>query len=370
MHTKKICFFNSNPAWGGGEKWLADFATRARDHGFTVFVATGKGTALQERMQAEQGIVHNSFAVSNLSFLNPLLQYRLSRYFKVNAVDIVIMSLPADLKAAGRAALRAGVPQRIYRRGIDRPVADTFFNRYLYDTVMTKLICNSVQTKRSVLQNSPTLIPPERIAVLPNGFDVEAFDQQHSTTPSFRKTHGVVIGTAGRLTAQKGQSLLLEAVALLTRQNHDINLVIAGTGEQEEALKARTQELRLEAHVHFAGFISNKDMRSFYDSLDIFVLPSLFEGFGYALVEAMAASLPVLAYNLSSNTEIIQHNTTGLLAAEPTAESLAQTIEPLLYNTTLQQSLGQAARQHVLKHFAIDKCFKDFCEVIGYGSAS
>ncbi len=191
---KRVCFFNSNRAWGGGEKWNHHFSLLLRDAGYEVFVATNTDSELYERLSEEPGIKLFGFPVSNLSFLNPLSFLRLRSFFRENKIDCVIMALPSDLKTAGMAASSAGVSRVIYRRGIAVPVRDTKLNRYLFANVVDRLIVNSLETKRTVLENAPDLVDESRIRLIYNGFDVEDFDSQTAEPIIKRRGNEVIIG--------------------------------------------------------------------------------------------------------------------------------------------------------------------------------
>lgn len=352
MNSKSICFVNSNRPWGGGEKWSHDHALLLRDRDYRVSAVTNQTSELGDRL-ARRGIPLLRLPLGNLSFLNPLHLSRLRRFFQEQAVDTVLLALPADLKAGGLAARLAGVPQIIFRRGLARPTRDTYFNRLLYGEVITKLLCNSVQTRDMVLAANPDIVPASRIFIVPNGFDVTAYDALPAEPLVQRRPGEVLIGTAGRLTEQKGQKFLLEAAALLKKRGLRFRVLVAGTGELEDPLKTLARRLELDGVVEFLGFVA--DMKRFYASLDIFALPSLWEGFGYALVEAMALEKPVAAFASSSTPEVVQHEVTGLLTPTADATALAWALDRLAREPELRARFGKAGRHRVLEHYDTPK---------------
>ena len=311
---------------------------------------------LAQRLEGIPGITLLALPLGGLSFLNPLAIVRLARFFRQQKVDALLVCLPRDVKTGGLAARLAGVPDIIYRRGIAVPVRDRLLNRLLFRRVLTKLIVNSLETKRCVLAENPELMAPERIHLVHNGFDVAEFDAR-PTAPLFPKREGeLVIGTAGRLTAQKGQHLLIEAAAILRKQPLAFRVLIAGTGALEAELKAQVQRLGLAQHVEFVGFVS--DMKAFHASIDIFALPSLWEGFGFVLAEAMSMELPVAAFDVSSVPEVVAHGETGLLCP-PDATPLAANLLRLMQDAALRRELGMRGRQRVLDSFEIHQTFAD-----------
>ena len=304
---RTICFCNSNIPWGGGEKWHLESALALAARGWRVLFLCHPAGELCRRLRNRPEIQTLPLALGRLSFLNPFTRIRLARFFRREGVDAVIMNLPADLKAAGPAAKAAGVRRIVYRRGSALPVRDTLLNRRLYGRVITRLIVNSEATRRQVLINNPALIPAERIRVLPNGLDVAAFDAallaagpRPEAPPGGRP---FLIGNAGRLNRQKGQHLLLHLCRRLLDAGLDCAVVIAGTGEREAELKALAARLDIGDRAAFPGFMD--DLSPFWRDIDLFVLTSLWEGFGMALVEAMLARRPVFAFAVSNIPELV-----------------------------------------------------------------
>ncbi len=359
MRPKTLCFINTNKAWGGGEKWHYEHALLCRDRGYQVCVAANEQSVLADRLEGQPGIDLLRLPVGNLSFLNPARLLRLRDHLREHSVDAAILCLPQDLKLGGLAARLAGVPDIIYRRGIAVTVRDTALNRFLYGRVLTKLIVNSDETRRRVLEQNPNLIAPARIFRIYFGTDVAAYDALPVRPLTTRRGGEVLIGNAARLTPQKGQNLLIETAALLKRQSGTpFRVLIAGTGELEGELRARVRELGLEDVVEFTGFI--EDIKSFYAGLDIFALPSLWEGFGQVLSEAMLCRLPVVAWDASSNPEVVEHGRTGLLCPTGDVAALAGALAKLMEDADLRARMGQAGRERVIEHFSLDKTFADF----------
>lgn len=358
-----LCFVNSNRAWGGGEKFNHDCALRCRDAGLPVHIVANRNSELSQRLRNTPGLSLHEMPLSNLSFLNPLTLGQLRLLFMRHNIQTVITALPADLKAAGIAARWAGVSRVVYRRGIAVPVRNSLLNRLLYGHVLDRLIVNSLETKRCVLANNPKLIPEERIRLVPNGFDVAAFDALPITTMTHRRPGELILGNAARLTPQKGQHHLLEMARLLKKQGLSFRLLIAGTGETENELKNLARRLDVEDVVEFLGFV--EDMKSFHASLDIFVLSSLWEGFCYALAETMTLKNPVVAFDISSNPEVVENRVTGLLTTPDNAQGLAQAVLELANDSGKRTAMGQAGRMRVLERFDTPRVFDTFLDVVG-----
>lgn len=325
-----ICFCNSNIPWGGGEAWHLGAARALGRRGRRVLLLCREDGELYRRATGDPELASLPnvrilpCALGRLSFLNPWTRKRLAALFRQEEVDALIMNLPSDLKAAGPAAQDAGVRHIVYRRGSALPVKNSRLNRKLYGTVLTRLIVNSQATRDMALSANAELIPEERITILFNGLDIADFDKRFAAVreptlvwPGGRRP-AFVIGNAGRLHRQKGQHMLLRLAALLKEAGLDFGLVIAGTGPLEAELKAKAAELGVADRVLFAGFM--EDLSAFWRETDLFVLSSLWEGFGYVLLEAMLARLPVFAFGVSNIPELIRDGENGRLFALPEEE--------------------------------------------------
>ena len=175
------------------------------------------------------------------------------------------------------------------------------------------------------------------------------FDKQECE-PLFSKSGDeIIIGNAARLTAQKGQKHLIEAAEILKNKGLNFRILIAGKGEMEDELKEYSAKHGVADVVDFIGFV--KDMKSFYTSQDIFCLPSLWEGFGYALVEAMTLEKPVVGFKISSNPEVVENEITGILVPSEDSVQLADALEKLILDDELRNKMGKAGRERVLNKF-------------------
>ena len=351
MTSRKICFFNSTRAWGGGEKWHFDIAARLYAKYGNIFVVAGKGSELGKRLKNSE-IPHHIVAIGNLSFLNPFKIIKLVRLFRKEKPDILIMNLPADLKAAGIAARLSGVKRIIYRRGSAIPVRNSFLNRVLFTYVIDEIIANSQETARTILSENSELFPAEKIHVVYNGVDWVKFESL-SQTPVYRPQQArIVLGNAGRLAPQKGQELLIEVAKQLKNKGYDFKILIAGEGRLKESLLRKSVDEGVAEHISFLGFAEN--MPQFLQSIDIFLLPSHWEGFGYVIAEAMYCEKPVVAFDVSSNPEIVSNNETGFLVAPGDIEAFVEKTELLINDAGLRHEMGQMAMEEAIKKYSIN----------------
>lgn len=312
---------------------------------------TGEDTALHQKAFAA-GLATQAIRVSSLGFLNPFKVSRLARLFRSNGVDIIIINDSRDLKLAGLAARKADVKRIIYRRGSAIPIRNSLSNRWIFKHLVNDIIANSHETARTILKNNPRLFSKDKIHTVYNGIDLPRFDGLPSNPLYDRQGDEVIIGHAGRLTRQKGQIYLLEMACMLKEKGVGFKLLIAGTGPLEDELKNETLARKLSENVIFPGFTEN--IKDLMHASDIFVLPSLWEGFGYVLIEAMACQLPVVAFNNSSNPEIVTGGETGILVEADNTAAFTNAVISLASNKPLRTKMGAAGRQRVEKYFTLN----------------
>jgi glycosyltransferase involved in cell wall biosynthesis len=359
--TNRICFFNSLPTWGGGEKWHLDISTRLKANGYDVFVITSRKSELYKRLQYTP-IRTYQVNVSNLSFLNPFRVSSIARIFNREKTKTLIVNLSSDLKAAGLAAKIAGVQNVIYRRGSAIPIRNTALNRFIYRNLVTEIIANSEETKRTILYNNPNLININKIRVIYNGIDLDEYRVSKSQVLYRRADGEIILGNAGRLTEEKGHIYLLELARILKSRKIRFKLLIAGSGKLKHKLEKMAKSYKVDKEVKFLGFV--KDIRSFNHSIDIFLLTSLWEGFGYVMVEAMAEEKPVIAFDIRSSAEIIADGQTGFIVEKGNIEELAEKVSYLHNNEDLRKEFGKKGRERVEKYFTISRALKKIEDIL------
>lgn len=344
---KNICFFNSISSWGGGEKWHFEMASYMATLNYNVSFVTKQGSALDEKLNNEN-IKKEYVSVSNFSFLNIFKVNKIAEFLKQNKIDVIIINSSQDLKIGGLAAKKANVKNIIYRRGSAIPIKDSFINRYYFSKVITEIIANSHATKKTINQNNVDLFPENKIEVIPNGIETSTFlDLEIKET--FLKNEVFILGNLGRLVKQKNQFFLLEVAKELKLKNLNFKLLIGGDGVLKEKLYQKRKELQLENEVEFVGFVDSP--KSFMNKIDVFLLPSLWEGFGYVIAEAMLCEKPVIAFNVSSNPELIIENENGYLTNVNDIDGFVNKILLLYSNRSLIEKMGNNGKGKIIKQF-------------------
>lgn len=357
MQTNKtICFFNSTNAWGGGEKWHSDTSNMLNKEGFNVKLVISDKSSWKHILE-QNNTPFDTISISNLSFLNPIKILKIAKYFKRTNTHTVIINLPRDLKAAGIAAKYAGVKNIVYRRGSAIPIKNTFLNRYLFKNIVTTILANSEKTKQTINNNNANLFPNNKIFVVYNGMNINEFNKQEVKKIYQSKNNEIVIGNIGRVVEQKAQNKLLDLALILKQSDIKFKIIIGGEGKLLQELKSKSKELDIDNNIIFHGFV--KDTKSFLESIDLFILTSKWEGFGYVIVEAMACKKPVIAFNTSSNPEIIDNNTTGYLIKPYNIDEIANKVIDLSKNDKLREQMGIDAYKRAVEKFSIKENLKN-----------
>jgi len=262
-----------------------------------------------------------------------------------------------------------GVPLVLTVHGIPRPkepLAGLMFP--LLESLIVRL-CSSRRSRLIALTQSDRSsllemgVDEEAIDIIPNGIDVEEFERIDSA--GFRESHGIsseafLVLFVGRLHGQKGVETLLRAANRL--KEGDIHFLIVGSGHKEKEYKDLASALEVE-NTFFLGEIERDELLKAFASSDTFVLPSLFEGLPYVVLEAMAAGKPVVATRLPGLAEVIDEGVNGLLFDEGDDEELAEAILRLRGDRVAAEKMGEGGRELVEKRFDWRSVFKEVLEV-------
>ncbi len=192
------------------------------------------------------------------------------------------------------------------------------------------------------------IAPEEKFAVIHSGVDVGTFLAGRFQPAETKAALGIppemtVVGTVGRLTAVKGQEVLLKAVSELIRHGEKIFLVLLGEGELRGALEQLALDLGIAENVRFLGW--RPDVARVMSAYDIFCLPSLNEGMGKVLVEAMTLGLPMIASNIGGIKDLVRPGENGLLVPAGDVIALAEAIACLCRDPERRRQMGDAGRQ-------------------------
>ena len=342
----KICLVNTTPFWGGGEKWFYQNAIFLTNSGYDVFVLAHKDGKLWEKLSGHDSLSLNHLEVGNLSFLNPKKKWALRSFFARNEISTVILNGSPEVKLCAPAAKKAAVKNIVYRRGSAIPVKGSAINKSLYGNVITHVIANSQATKETFLRHLSDVVAAKKIQVIPNGIPLPELITTGANSI-------FTIGTLGRLVHQKGFDLAILSARKIKEEGVQFKWLIAGRGDDQEKLSALVKENDLSNDVEFLGEVA--DVSGFFSSIDLYVHSARWEGFGFAIAEAMAYQKAIVAFDVSSNPELIENGRTGVLVEMGDTEALANQIISLSKHDDKRNELGLAARKFIEENFTIEK---------------
>jgi glycosyltransferase involved in cell wall biosynthesis len=172
---------------------------------------------------------------------------------------------------------------------------------------------------------------------------------------AIRKNLGILpdtltLGCFGRLSHEKGQSVLLSAIAQLLPANPNLQLLIVGDGPAEATLRRQARSSGIERNVTFLGHQSQ--MRGYYEAIDLLVIPSYSEGLPNVLLESMSLGVPVLATNVGAVREVITHRTNGWVVHPGSAEDLCSGLAEAIADRSLLSKMGDRARASLNPKFS------------------
>lgn len=199
-------------------------------------------------------------------------------------------------------------------------------------------------------------VPAEKIKIFPSAVDFR-MSESLLTHAEAKSLFGLapdkfVIGAIGRLEEQKGHRYLLTAMRHLLDINKNVYLLLVGDGKLRTELEIQTAELKLNDNVRFLG--TRRDLGNIFRAMDVFVMPSLWEGFSLAILSAMAAHVPVLATNVGNATGLFGDNEYGILIPPANTEALAFALTQFMDEINLHNEMTTKAERMVRQRYGAE----------------
>jgi len=340
---------------GGTEGQLLELASRLDGRRFNVLVCGLKGEGPVARAMCERGIrveVLNGRGTWDLRVLS-----RLFRLIRRERPEVLHAFLGLANLAASLVGRLLGVPVIIWSyRDVEVWKSKA---HWLVERTAVRwadaVTCCSDAVRQFVLAHMNG--QASKFLTIHNGVDLESFRRSRAASRAELKLRegGFVIGTVSRLDEpKKGLAVMLRALADLAGQDGipPWQWLLVGDGPARDRLRSLAEELGLPGQVMFAGM--RDDVASVLPMMDIFVCPSLYEGFGIAIVEAMAAGRPVVASAVGGIPEIVVHEDTGLLVPPGDAAALAGALATLLNHPEQARAMGARGLARAREKFSID----------------
>lgn len=358
-------FVSSLRRYGGGERWMLDTAAGLRERGHDARLVARPGSVLAASAPA-RGIPLT--IIEMRGDVDPIAITQFAAQLRRFQPQVVCPNLDREIRIAA-ASIRASralrprpVPARLIpRRGSEFPLKDKRHYRLVYLFDIERVIVNSEATKRTMVRDAPWF-PDEKAVVIYNGIDDTPYDtlapQRDALRARLRGSIGAppdapVVTLVGELNERKQQRVVIEAMPHLLERFPNARVLFVGDGDDRAALEATVRERGLHASIIFTGF--RADVPEILMGSDALLLPSRVEGFGYVLVEAMAAGIPCIASNVSSIPEIVEDGVTGILHAVGDSGAIADAITTILSDRVRARAMGEAGARIAREKFTFTR---------------
>ena len=341
---------------GGAERIVEQLATHLPSDRYRVSVACLYDPQAVGANIRAAGLPVTDFDMRNKGDVR--VAYRLLQFLLEDDIQILHAHLFHANLLAATVGRMAGTPVVIATRhsveigGAHRERVNRLL-RPLCDAVVTvSRQVYEVETKRSGTN-------PAKVVEIPGGVPLDTYVHVDGVrVEQLRQTwhlppRASLVGTVGRFVQPKGHAHLLEAMTKVRRHHPDARALLVGDGPLRPEMEAKARELDLSETVIFTGI--RRDVPEILALLDIFILPSLWEGLPVALLEAMAAGLPVVATRVGGVPEVVIDGVTGLLVPPRDPEALSAAILTLLQDPDLRHRMGEAGQRRVRNHFSVDQ---------------
>jgi glycosyltransferase involved in cell wall biosynthesis len=204
--------------------------------------------------------------------------------------------------------------------------------------------------------------PPDKISVIPLGFDLEPFLDCGSLKGEFRRELGLgpgdkLVGILGRIFPIKNHRLFLKSAAQISQQESSVHFVVVGDGILRSEMERYAQDLGIRQRVFFTGW--RRNLPRIYADLDLLVVSSNNEGTPVSAIEAMASGCPVVATRVGGLPDIIKDGKTGYLVPAKQPQSLATAILELIRDPQRARQMGRSAQLSVMENFSLDRLLRD-----------
>jgi glycosyltransferase involved in cell wall biosynthesis len=284
--------------------------------------------------------------------------------FLTRRYDVLHCHLLASNVIAKPLAALCGIPVRINHDHCNDKLADprrwalpadTWTNRF-----SSHVIAVSESTRAFVEQHEH--VPAERTSTIHNGIDCATFRPRLELRAQTRRRFdlpedAVIIGGIGRLTHQKNFALFLEIAAQTLQRHPQAFFVIAGTGEEEAALRAQAEALGISARLRFLGYVA--DMAALYPALDFLLLTSRFEGLPITILEAMATGVPIVASRLDGIAEVLADREDAALIEPGSVHAFSNVLCELIEKPALAASFAEKALAKVRRDYSAERMTRE-----------
>ncbi len=368
----KVLHFRSTSILAGPERYILELARPIQEQGFemellALYRRKGALGAISPVLEEAKGRGLAAQQWGDTTWFSSTIVYRLAQKLREEGFSLVhthdyktdLLGLLAARLARVRAVATVHLHDLSTRRLRLYRLADLLVLR-----AFPKVIAVAEALRRELIAAG---LPGDRIVTVHNAIDAEAFASDASSRGSkLRQQMGIgaqqpVISTVGRLSPQKGLIDFLRSARRVLSTSPNVRFLIIGDGPARQQLWDLSHYLGIQGAISFLGY--QRDIAPFMAMSDVIVMASLWEGFPYVLLEALALARPVVATRVGGIPEIVEDGSSGLLVPPRDPERLAAAILYLLRNPGTAAKLGQQGRERVEREFNVQTMARQTAQV-------
>lgn len=353
---RKIIFFTDTTYTGGAEEYLKTLTIYLNDE-FDVRVAIpeSKGTEDYVNELKSKGIRVDYIKSGNI--INNFI------YFMKNKPDFIHFNLPFPTKCMP--AILAGIIFSKSRLYVTEHLVPPEYKPHIFIKLMKRFLYGKLEMSVTVSNKNKEMLienfnlPGKKIKVIHNCIDVDCIQNiDRDIFIELKNKFGInnsaiVFGTVGRLDEQKGHEYLITASKNVIRKIPNSIFLFVGKGKLKDQLIQKIRDNNLEENFRVLGYQEN--LPEILALIDIFVLPSISEGFPFSILEAMAAKKPIIATNVGGVPEIITNNVNGILIEPMDIDALTRSMMLLTLDAEKRNCIGEMGYKKLIENFSLEK---------------
>jgi len=356
-----ILLVSAKKRWAGVLTWYVSISRKLEADGHKCFIVSAKHSDFTRNCPEDIKLIPHKYGFN----YNPWTLIFFYRFMKKHKIDLVVTNIKREVIFGGIPAKLLNIPV-VRRIGNERDFigCKKLENKYISKEIF---VCN--YTREKALDDFKWL-DPSRTAVVHTGKRFPEFSAEDISLKrkSWKASPDeIVIGISDRLSEGKGIHILINAFSELLKEFKNIRLVITGKGNYESELKKLVSELKIDPHVHFAGFTTEVMLSA--SAYDIAVLSSFFESFPNTVVEYLACGKPVVCTDAGGVKEIVKENLNGFIIEKQNKEQLSSALRKLISDKDLRDKFSKNALETVRNGFTeeimYDKTIKIFRSAAG-----
>jgi len=348
-----ILYLTNHLNIGGISSYVLTLASGLHKNGHKVYLSSSGGQLLPKIIG--EGIIFSRIPIKTKSEISPKVLISLGillNYVREEEIDIIHANTRVTQVLACLIRKFSGVPFVSTCHG--------FFKKRLSRRIFPgwgeEVIAISAEVKEHLTADFG--LKEENVRIINNGIDTVKFspvseDRAAGCKKKLGLGDGLVVGIIARLSDVKGHVYLIEAMRIVLERYPDVRLLIAGEGRMKDKLVDLSRKMAIEEKVFFLPNIM--DTKDVLPAIDIFVLPSLKEGLGLSLMEAMAMEKAVIGSNVGGIKSLIRDGVCGLMVEPGDHKQLAGAITELLGDFRKRESFGKNARIFIAENFSQEK---------------